>query len=37
MTLKATGASFLPFHSFQANAAWLELALTAHDVMVCSQ
>ena len=35
--LKATGASFLPFHSFDANAAWLELALTAHDVMVWTQ
>ena len=29
--LKATGASYLPFHSFDANAAWLELALAAHD------
>jgi hypothetical protein len=36
-TLKATGASFLPFHSFQANAVWLELALCAHDVMVWTQ
>jgi hypothetical protein len=36
-TLKATGASYLPFHAFQANAAWLELALTAHDVMVWTQ
>jgi hypothetical protein len=36
-TLKATGASFLPFHSFQANAAWLELALCGHDVMVWTQ
>jgi hypothetical protein len=25
-TLKATGASHLPFHAFEANAAWLELA-----------
>ena len=36
-TLKATGASYLPFHSFQANAAWFEIALTAHDVMVWTQ
>jgi hypothetical protein len=36
-TLKATGASYLPFHAFQANAAWLELALAAHDVMVWTQ
>ena len=36
-TLKATGASCLPFHSFQANAAWLELALTAHDIIVWTQ
>jgi Transposase DDE domain group 1 len=36
-TLKATGASYLPFQSFQANAAWLELTLCAHDVMVWTQ
>jgi Transposase DDE domain group 1 len=36
-TLKATGANYLPFHSFDANAAWLELALAAHDVMVWTQ
>lgn len=36
-TLKATGASYLPFHSFQANTAWLELALCAHDVMTWTQ
>jgi hypothetical protein len=36
-TLKATGAERLPFHSFAANAAWLELALLAHDVMVWTQ
>jgi hypothetical protein len=36
-TLKATGASYLPFRSFDANAAWLELALAAHDVMVWTQ
>jgi hypothetical protein len=36
-TLKATGASFLPFHSFDANTAWLELALCAHDITVWTQ
>ena len=36
-TLKASGASFLPFHSFTANAAWLELALIAHDLIVWTQ
>ena len=36
-TLKATGAERLPFHCFTANAAWLELALIAHDVMVWTQ
>ena len=36
-TLKATGASHLPFGAFAANAAWLELALTAHDVLVFTQ
>ena len=36
-TLKATGASHLPFHAFAANAAWFELALTAHDIMVWTQ
>ena len=36
-TLKATGASHLPFHSFDANAAWFELALCAHDVIVWTQ
>jgi hypothetical protein len=35
--LKATGAAHLPFHSFAANAAWLELAMTAHDIMVFTQ
>lgn len=34
-TLKAT--NYLPFHSFQANAAWFELALCAHDIMVWTQ
>ena len=36
-TLKACGAGHLPFQSFQANAAWLELALTAHDILVWTQ
>jgi len=36
-TLKATGAAFLPFQAFQANAAWLELALCAHDITVWTQ
>ena len=36
-TVKTTGASHLPFHAFAANAAWLELALAAHDVMVWTQ
>ena len=36
-TLKATGASHLPFHAFAANAAWLELALCAHDLTVWTQ
>jgi hypothetical protein len=36
-TLKATGAERLPFHSFGANAAWLELALLGHDIMVFTQ
>jgi hypothetical protein len=36
-TLKATGAERLPFYSFGANAAWLELALLAHDIMVWTQ
>ena len=36
-TLKATGASYLPFHNFQANATWLELALCAHDLLVWTQ
>jgi hypothetical protein len=36
-TLKTSGASHLPFHSFAANAAWLELALTAHDITVWTQ
>ena len=36
-TLKATGAERLPFHSFAANAAWFELALLGHDIMIWMQ
>ena len=36
-TLKATGAARLPFQSFRANAAWFELSLLAHDIMVLTQ
>jgi DDE family transposase len=36
-TLKACGAGHLPFQSFQANTAWFELALTAHDILVWTQ
>jgi hypothetical protein len=36
-TLKATGAERLPFNSFTANAAWLELAMLAHDIMIWTQ
>ncbi len=36
-TLKATGAGHLPFQSFQANAAWFELAMLAHDILVWTQ
>jgi hypothetical protein len=36
-TLKASGASHLPFHSFQANAAWFELAIFAHNITVWTQ
>ena len=36
-TLKATGGSHLPFHSFTANAAWLELAILGHDIIVWTQ
>ena len=36
-TLKATGASYLPFHSFDANVAWLELALAALDITIWTQ
>jgi Transposase DDE domain group 1 len=33
-TLKATAASHLPSHAFEANAAWLELALAAHEITI---
>ena len=36
-SLKATGGGHLPFHSFEANAAWFELALLAHDITVWTQ
>jgi Transposase DDE domain group 1 len=36
-TLKATGASHLPFHSFAANCAWFELAMLAHDIATYTQ
>jgi hypothetical protein len=36
-TLKATGASHLPFGAFAPNATWLELALCAHDLTVWTQ
>ncbi len=36
-TLKATGAERLPFYSFSANAAWLELTLLGHDIMIWTQ
>jgi len=36
-TFKATGASHLPFYAFAANAAWLALALCAHDMIVWAQ
>ncbi len=36
-SLKATGAERLPFHSFAANAAWFELALLDHDIMIWTQ
>lgn len=36
-SLKATGANWLPFHAFAANAAWFELALCAHDTMTWTQ
>ena len=35
--LKTTGAGHLPFHSFEANAPWFELALLAHDITVWTQ
>ena len=36
-TFKATGAERLPFHAFSANAAWLELSLLGHDIMIWTQ
>jgi len=30
---KATGLTNLPSHSFQINSAWLQLVLTAHDLL----
>jgi Transposase DDE domain group 1 len=36
-TLKGSGASHLPFGAFTANAAWLELALAGHDVLIWTQ
>jgi hypothetical protein len=36
-SLKATGAGHLPFHAFNANAAWFELARLAHDITVWTQ
>lgn len=36
-TIKATGGSYLPFHNFNANAAWFELALCGHDITVWTQ
>jgi hypothetical protein len=36
-TLKTTGAGHLPFCSFAANAAWFELALLAHDILLWTQ
>src|SRR3954447_17513263 len=35
--LKSTGAANLPFSTFAANQAWLELALVAHDITVWTQ
>ncbi len=35
--LKSTGLSNLPFSAFQANQAWLEAALVAHDLTVWTQ
>jgi hypothetical protein len=36
-TIKATGGDHLPFHNFDANAAWFELALCGHDITVWTQ
>ena len=35
--LKATGVRNLPCHSFDANAAWLEIVLTAADLVTWTQ
>jgi Transposase DDE domain group 1 len=35
--LKSTGLSNLPFSAFEANQAWLEAALVAHDLTVWTQ
>jgi hypothetical protein len=35
--LKATGGDMFPFHDFAANMAWLELALTATDIIAWTQ
>ena len=35
--LKSMGLASLPFGDFEANAAWLELALLAHDITVWTQ
>jgi hypothetical protein len=35
--LKATGLTNLPFHSFDANAAWLEIILAATDLVAWSK
>jgi hypothetical protein len=37
MMLKATGAGQLPFQYLQVNAAWFELALLAHAILVWTQ
>ena len=34
---KATGLTNLPSHSFAINTAWLQLALTAHDLLAWSR
>ena len=34
---KATGLANLPFHSFQANAGWLEIVMAATDLIAWAQ